>query len=81
MSGVWVGLITVAVFLILLVIFIAQNLTKVPIHFLGFSGHLSVGLAILISAVCGLIIAAVPGSIRIVQLRRALQQNVAARNR
>lgn len=77
-SGVWIGLVTAAVFLILLVIFIAQNLTKVTIHFLGFSGELSIGLTILISAVFGVIIAAIPGSIRILQLRRALKQNATA---
>lgn len=74
-SGVWVGLITAAVFLILLVIFIAQNLNKVSIHFLGFNGHLSLGLTILIAAIIGLVIAAVPGSIRILQLRQALKSN------
>ena len=74
-SGVWVGLIVGAVFLILLVIFIAQNLTRVSIHFLGFSGHLSLGLLVLIAAIAGLLIAALPGSIRILQLRRALKRN------
>jgi len=63
------------VFLILLVIFIAQNLTRVSIHFLGFSGHLSLGLLVLIAAIAGLLIAALPGSIRILQLRRALKRN------
>jgi len=63
------------VFLIVLVIFIAQNLTRVSIHFLGFSGHLSLGLLVLIAAIAGLLIAALPGSIRILQLRRALKRN------
>jgi uncharacterized integral membrane protein len=72
---VWIGLIAATVFLVVLVIFIAQNLTKVSIHFLGFNGHLSLGLTILISALIGLLIAAVPGSIRILQLRRALRHN------
>ena len=73
-SAVWVGLIAAAVFLILLIIFIAQNLTKVSIHFLGFNGHMSLGLTILIAAVIGLLIAAVPGSIRIMQLRRTVRR-------
>ena len=71
----WVGLITAAVFLILLVVFIAQNTAKASIHFLGFNGHLPLGLTILISAIIGLLIAAVLGSIRIMQLRRALKRN------
>jgi len=45
------------------------------IHFLGFNGHLPLGLTILISAIIGLLIAAVLGSIRIMQLRRALKRN------
>jgi uncharacterized integral membrane protein len=74
-SGVWVGLIAAAVFLTLLVIFIAQNQTKASIHFLGWDGKLSVGLTILAAAICGLLIAVVPGSVRIFQLRRALKKN------
>lgn len=75
-SGVWIGLILIAVLLILLIIFIAQNSQSVSIHFLGFNGHISAGLALLIAGVAGLLIAAVPGSIRIFQLRRALRRNV-----
>src|SRR4029450_6380579 len=74
-SAVWVGLITAAVFLILLVVFIVQNTAKASIHFLGFNGHLPLGRAILISAIIGVLIAAVLGSIRIMQLRRALKRN------
>jgi uncharacterized integral membrane protein len=68
------------VFVILLIIFIAQNLTRVTVHFLGFDGRMSIGLIMLISAVCGLAVAAVPGSIRILQLRRDLKKNAAARS-
>jgi uncharacterized integral membrane protein len=70
-----VGLITAAVFLILLVVFFAQNTVKASIHFLGFSRDLPLGLTILISAIIGLLVAAVLGSIRIMQLRRALKGN------
>ncbi len=74
-SVLWVGLIAVAVVLIVLIIFIAQNLTKVTIHFLGLSGHFPIGLIALIAAIVGLLVAAVPGSIRIMQLRKALKIN------
>lgn len=80
-GGAWVGLITAALFLILLIIFIAQNTASVSIKFLGFNGHLSLGLTVLISATIGLLIASVPGTIRIVQLRRALLQNTPAGQR
>jgi len=74
-SGVWIGLVAAGVFLILLIIFIAQNLNDAPIHFLGHSGQVSIGLALLLAGVCGLIIAAVPASARIWQLREALKKN------
>jgi uncharacterized integral membrane protein len=74
-SALWVGLVAVAVVLILLIIFIGQNLDKATIHFLGFSGSLPVGLVALVSAVIGVLIAAVPGTVRILQLRKALKKN------
>lgn len=73
-SAVWVGLIAAAILVILLIIFIAQNLTSVPIHFLGASGHIPVGLALVIAAVAGILVAAIPGTVRILQLRRAVRQ-------
>jgi uncharacterized integral membrane protein len=69
------GLITAALFVILLVVFIAENTANASIHFLGFNGHVPLGLTILISAIIGLLIAAVLGSIRIMQLRRTLKRN------
>ncbi|HEU5266017.1 MAG TPA: LapA family protein, partial [Jatrophihabitans sp.] len=75
-SGLWVGVVAVAIVLILLIIFIGQNLDRVTIHFLGWSGSFPVGLVALISAVVGVLIAAIPGSIRIWQLRTALKRNV-----
>ncbi len=74
-SAAWVGLIGAAIFLILLIIFIAQNLKKTTIHFLGLSGHFPIGLTVLIAAVVGLLLVAIPGTIRIFQLRRALKIN------
>jgi uncharacterized integral membrane protein len=78
-SVVWVGLITAALVLLLLIIFIAQNTSRASIHFLGWSGHLSLGLLMLVAAVCGLLIAALPGTIRILQLRRSLKRTAAER--
>ena len=74
-SGVWIGLVAAGVFLILLIIFVAQNLNDAPIHFLRLNGQVSIGLALLLVGVCGQIIAAVPASARIWQLREALKKN------
>jgi uncharacterized integral membrane protein len=73
-SGVWVGLISAAIVLILFLVFILQNSQTVTIHFLGANGHLSFAVALLFAAVCGLLLVAIPGTIRIVQLRRALRK-------
>ena len=77
-SAVWVGLIISALVMIALLIFIAQNSTSVTIHFLGFSGQISLAVALLLAAVGGVLLVAIPGTARIVQLRRALKKNAAA---
>lgn len=74
-TGVWIGLIGTALFLILLVIFVAQNSRRVALHFFGWHGQFSLALTILLSAVIGVLLVAIPGTVRIVQLRRALRQN------
>jgi uncharacterized integral membrane protein len=76
-SYLWVGMIIAALVLILLLIFIAQNSQTVSIHFLGFHGHLSFAVAVLIAAVCGLLLVAIPGSMRILELRKSLKQAAA----
>lgn len=75
-SGVWIGLIATALFVILLIIFIAQNSRRVSLHFFGWHGQFSLALTILLSAVLGVLLVAIPGSLRILQLRRALRKNV-----
>jgi len=74
-SAAWVGSIGTAIFLILLIIFIAQNSRKVTLHFFGWAGQFSLALTILLSAVIGVLLVAIPGSLRILQLRRALRKN------
>jgi uncharacterized integral membrane protein len=74
-SGLWIGLISAAVLAVLFLIFIAQNSRKVTIHFLGFDGELSLAISLLLSAVIGALVVAVPGIVRISQLRHALRKN------
>ncbi|GAA5130490.1 lipopolysaccharide assembly protein LapA domain-containing protein [Pseudonocardia adelaidensis] len=74
-SGVlWTGLILSAVVLLFLLIFILQNGTPVQINFLGASGTLPIGVALLLAAVAGLLLVAIPGGLRILQLRRAARR-------
>lgn len=74
-SALWVGAIVTAILLIALLIFIAQNSQRVTIHYLGLNGHFSLAIALLLAAVIGVLLIAIPGSVRILQLRRALKKN------
>lgn len=73
-AHVWVALGAAVVFLILLIVFIAENSRSVTISFLGAKGHLALGLALLIAAVAGALILLLIGSTRIIQLRLALRR-------
>jgi uncharacterized integral membrane protein len=73
-SGVWVALTLSAVVLIFLLIFIVQNNVDVPIRFLGMAGTLPLGVALLFAAALGVLLVAIPGYGRILQLRRALRK-------
>lgn len=74
-SGAWVSIISVALIVIAMLIFIGQNSQKVAVNFLGFNGHFPLGLAILFAAVSGMLLVALPGAARIIELRRALRKN------
>jgi uncharacterized integral membrane protein len=74
-STVWVGFIVAALLLIALLIFIVQNSKTVTIHYLGFDGRISLAVALLLAAIAGLLLAAIPGTTRIIQLRRAVKKN------
>ncbi|GAA2855856.1 lipopolysaccharide assembly protein LapA domain-containing protein [Pseudonocardia halophobica] len=73
-GGMWVGLILSAVVLLFLLIFILQNLDPVRIYFLGAAGTLPTGVALLLAAIAGVLLVAIPGTARIVQLRRAARK-------
>lgn len=70
----WTGLIIAAVLLVALLIFIAQNSHTVSVHYLGLQGDVSLAVALLLSAVVAVLIVAIPGTARILQLRHALKK-------
>ena len=74
-SAVWIGVIIAAVLLIALLDFIAQNSRRVPIHFLGWHAHASLAIALVLAAIIGVLLVAIPATARIVQLRIALKRN------
>ena len=65
-----------AVVLLFLLIFILQNEQKVDIAYLGAHGHLPLGVALLLAAVCGVLLTILAGAARMAQLH-----NVARRHR
>lgn len=73
-GGLWTGLVLSAVVLVFLLVFILQNPAPVQIRFLVFAGQLPVGVALLLAAVAGVLLVAIPGALRILQLRRAVRR-------
>ncbi len=73
-SWVWIGLILSALVLLFLLIFILQNDEPVRVTFLGLSGTLPTGVALLLAAIAGLLLVAIPGGLRILQLRRVARR-------
>ena len=73
-SGAWVAAIVAVVGLVFLLIFILENLTRADVYFLGASGTLPIGVAMLFAAVAGALLMALVGSARILQLRRAARR-------
>ena len=80
-SSLHVGLVSAALLLVLLVVFLIQNAHTVEIHFLG--GHLRVSLAVamLTAAVAGALITGAAGTARIAQLRRSGRTSAPAADR
>jgi lipopolysaccharide assembly protein A len=74
-SGIWVAVGFFAVILLLLLIFILQNGTQVSVSYLGMHGHLPLGVALLLAAVCGVLLVVLAGAARIGQLRATARRH------
>ncbi|HEY7012213.1 MAG TPA: lipopolysaccharide assembly protein LapA domain-containing protein [Streptosporangiaceae bacterium] len=74
-GGIWVAVGFFAVILLLLLIFILQNGQKVDISYLGMHGHLPLGVALLLAAVCGVLLVVLAGTARIGQLRATARRH------
>lgn len=68
-AGLWIASVLFAVVLLLLLIFILQNGQRAEINFFGAHASPPIGVALLLAAVFGVLLVALPGSARIVQLR------------
>jgi len=74
-GGIWVAVGFFAVILLLLLIFILQNGTDVSVSYLGMHGHLPLGVALLLAAVCGVLLVVLAGTARIGQLRATARRH------
>ncbi|MEO3759985.1 lipopolysaccharide assembly protein LapA domain-containing protein [Mycobacterium sp. B14F4] len=77
-AALWSALAAGFVILIILLVFIMQNTDSISIDFFGWEWNLPLGVAILLSAVCGGLLTFAVGVARIVQLRRAAKKNLKA---
>lgn len=68
-SAAWLATGIALVLLILLIVFILQNPTKVEVQFLGMSGTIPLGMALFIAAVGGGVVVGIAGVARVTQLR------------
>jgi uncharacterized integral membrane protein len=68
-GGLWVASILFAVVLLLLLIFVLENGQSADVAFFGVHAHLPMGVALLLAAVFGVLLVALPGTARILQLR------------
>src|ERR1700682_5927861 len=69
LSGAWTALVIGIIALVLILIFILQNLQSVEISFLLFHGHLPLAVALLFAVILGAVIVLAFGGARINQLR------------
>lgn len=73
-AGTWAAVVVATVALIVLLVFILQNLQPTTVTFLGLKGNLPVGVALLLAAAIGGLSVAFVGAARILQLRRTAQK-------
>jgi uncharacterized integral membrane protein len=69
MVGLWVASVLFAFVLFLTLIFVLENGQRAEVSFFGAHGHLSMGVALLPAATFGVLLVALPGTARIMQLR------------
>jgi uncharacterized integral membrane protein len=77
-GALWTSLIIGFLILIVLLIFIVQNIDPVPFKFFNLHWSLPLGVAILLAAICGGLLTVAVGTARILQLRRAAKKSHAA---
>ncbi|MGQ4597522.1 lipopolysaccharide assembly protein LapA domain-containing protein [Nocardia sp. R6R-6] len=70
----WTGLVVGVLILVVLLIFILQNLDQVQVHLFFWDFSLPLGVTVLLSVIGGALVMASVGGVRILQLRRRAKQ-------
>ncbi|WP_037175176.1 lipopolysaccharide assembly protein LapA domain-containing protein [Rhodococcus sp. UNC363MFTsu5.1] len=73
-AATWTGLVIGVVVLILLLVFILQNLDQVALQLFFWEFSLPLGVSLLLAAIAGALIMALAGGVRIVQIRRVAKK-------
>ncbi len=73
-SSAFTGVLAALVVLTLLLVFIFENTKSVRISYFGGSGHMAIGVALLLAAIGGALLVGILGSARILQLRVRLRR-------
>ena len=74
-SGLWIAVGIFALVLLFLLIFILQNSRGVDISYLGAHGHMPLGVALLLAAVCGALLAILAAAARMAQLHSTARKH------
>jgi uncharacterized integral membrane protein len=74
LSGAWTALVIGIVILVVILVFILQNLRNVEVHFLFLQGQLPLAVALLFAMVLGAVVVLTFGAFRILQLRIVARQ-------
>ncbi len=69
LSGAWTALVIGIVILVVILVFILQNLQNVEVHFLVMQGQLPLAVALLFAMILGAVVVLAFGAGRILQLR------------
>jgi uncharacterized integral membrane protein len=77
-GALWTALVVGFLVLILLLVFIMQNMSYTTVHLFGWAWELPVGVALLLGAIAGGLLTFLVGTARILQLRRAAKKNLKA---
>ena len=73
-SGFWAAVVALVVLMVLLAVFVLQNVQQVEVSYFGWQGQAPLASALLIAAASGALIVVIAGSLRIMQLRRRVRR-------